>query len=80
MGATRQDDLFYIMPTRCLLETIHTYRLAYLEQAKRDGGLRKDVGHWTLHLTELRSGEDRTNYGLAVKWAAFLENWDLLGG
>jgi hypothetical protein len=80
MGATRQDDHFYIIPTRALLETIHSYRQAYLDRAKRDGGIRKDVGHWTLHLAELRSGEDRVNYGLATKWAAYRDKWDLLEG
>jgi len=80
MGVTRQDDHFYIIPTRIIRETLSAYRKAYLGQAKRDGGARKDVGHWTLFLKELRSGEDRINFGLARKWETYRDNWGVLEG
>lgn len=78
MGSARADDRFYILPTRQVREVISRYKHQYLAQLRRDGLPRKDTGHWTLHLDRLRNGEDRPNYGLAEKWAPFLDRWDAL--
>lgn len=78
MGATRQEDLFYVIPTHVVRRTIGASRSAYLKQEKRAGGQRKDTGHWTLHLADLRSGEDRPSHGFARKWAVYCNNWDIL--
>lgn len=75
MGVARQDDHFYIIPTRAVRETIAAYRVAYLAQAKRDGTSRKDTGHWTLNLRGLGTGEARVNYGLSTAWESYRENW-----
>ena len=80
MGTARQDDQFYVLPTRTVRETIDTYKQAYLKQTKRDGGNRKDTGHWTLHLPDLRSNEDRPNYGWARKWSTYRDKWESLEG
>jgi hypothetical protein len=78
MGDTREADEFYVIPTQVLRKTISDYREFYLAQQKRDGGRRKDTGHWTLNLRELRSGEDRPNYGLRKKWEQYRNNWSSL--
>jgi hypothetical protein len=75
MGDTRESDEFYVIPTQVLRKTISDYREFYLAQQRRDGGKRKDTGHWTLNLPELRSGEDRPNYGLGKKWEQYRNNW-----
>jgi len=78
MGTTRQGDQFSVIPTHVVRRTIAAYRRAYLKQEKRAGGKHKDIGHWTLHLPDLRSGKDRPNYGFARKWAVYCDNWDSL--
>jgi hypothetical protein len=78
MGETRATDEFYVMPTQVLRRTISQYREFYLAQQKRDGGARKDTGHWTLNLPGLRSGENRPNYGLREKWKQYRNNWPAL--
>ncbi len=80
MGTIRQDDQFYVIPTGVVRKAIVTWRNAYLVQSKRDGSPRKDTAHWTLHLPELRSGEERPNYGFARKWDTYRESWRLLEG
>jgi hypothetical protein len=78
MGTERRDDEFFVLPTIKLLETIRAYKETYLATARRDGAARKDVGHWTLHLTALTSGEHRENYDLRHRWAKYRDNWSLL--
>ena len=80
MGVTRNDDSFYVMPTRVLRDIIGAHQRSYLAQPRRDGAPRKDTGHWTLRLQDLKSGEDRPSYGLAKKWKKYLNNWRSLEG
>lgn len=74
MGAVREDDLFYVVPTRTLREQINAWRSEALSQARPQS----DRGHWTLRLAERRGGEDRPNYGFERKWKCYLNNWRLL--
>ena len=67
-----------MIPTVVVRGAIVAWRKAYLQHSKRDGTPHKDTAHWTLHLPELRSGEDRPNYGFARKWGSYRENWQLL--
>ncbi len=30
---------------------------------------------WTLHLAELKSGEDRFSHAVEEKWKRYLDNW-----
>jgi hypothetical protein len=78
MGDKRQDDDFYIMPTRILREQINAHRNALLETPRRDGNRRRDLGHWTLRLNQIRSGKDRPNYGFAHKWKMYRDAWQSL--
>lgn len=78
MGENREGDDFYILPTGVIRRQLSTYRQYYLAIPRRDGGKRKDDGHWTLWLAELRSREDRPNYGFAKKWTLHRDNWSLL--
>jgi hypothetical protein len=78
MGRVRRDDQFYVIPTRILREQINAHRRAFLNQPRRDGNSRKDLGHWTLRLQPTRSGEERPNYGFASKWKAYREAWETL--
>jgi hypothetical protein len=78
MGEDRQSDHFYILPTRDVRLQLNKYRRRYLDTPRRDGLKRKDLGHWTLRLAEMRSGEDRDSYGFARKWASHRDNWALL--
>jgi hypothetical protein len=78
MGEDRQNDDFYILRTRVVREQLNKYRQRYLATPRRDGFKRKDLGHWTLRLAEMRSGEDRDSYGFAKKWAPYRDNWSLL--
>jgi hypothetical protein len=80
MGETRETDQFYVIPTRIVRETLGIYKKAYLAQKRRDGGARKDTGHWTLRLNELKTKEDRPNYGFERKWAKYRDKWPLLEG
>lgn len=75
IGRDRASDHFYIMPTKIVRRYLNEYRTHYIAIAKRNGGQRKDIGHWTLHL----SGDgNKPNYGFAAKWAQYLENWQML--
>jgi hypothetical protein len=78
MGASRAEDMFYVMPTVELRKTIERYSRQYLAQNRRDGHPRKDTGHWTLFLRPLRSGEPRENRNLQTKWHPYVTNWQLL--
>lgn len=50
----------YVIPTHEVLKALRCHRDAYLRTPKRDGGKRKDTGHWALHFNGDRS---RPNYG-----------------
>lgn len=78
MGTDRRGDFFFIVPTRIVREVIDKHRATYLAQRKRDGGQRKDTGQWALRMDDLRSGEERANYGLARKWEKYKDNWSVL--
>jgi hypothetical protein len=78
MDDKRQDDHFYIMPTRALHEQINAHRKAFLETPRRDRIRRQDLGHWTLRLNQIRSGQDGPNYGFAHKWKIYRDAWHLL--
>jgi hypothetical protein len=75
MGEGRSGDAFYVIPTRTLRAQISIHRRSYLDQPKRDGERRKDLGHWTLHLDELQSHEERASHGFREKWKPYLDNW-----
>jgi hypothetical protein len=78
MGRDRVADQFYVVPTLTVRNQLKAHRKHYLETPKRDGQARKDLGHWTMHLADLRSGEDRPSHGLARRWAQYLGKWELL--
>jgi hypothetical protein len=75
MGGERATDQFYVVPTRVVRKEIALRRRDYLKVAKRDGGARKDTGHWALYLDSRQDGKDEGGYGLAKKWKCYLENW-----
>jgi len=79
MGVKRHDDCFYVIPTSTLWDQINVHRNPFLAP-KLDGSTRKDVGHWTLRLNHLKSGELKPNYGFSSKWAQYLNAWPSLDG
>jgi hypothetical protein len=80
MGGDREGDRYYVIPTRILREQINAHRRAFLDNLRRDGNSRQDLGHWTLRLNPIRGGEDRPNYGFAQKWDAYRDAWKSLDG
>jgi hypothetical protein len=78
MGNARKEDSFYVIPTRTLREQINIHRRAYLDERKRDGEPRKDLGHWTLYLRPKTSGGNHPNYGYEERWATYRDNWQSL--
>lgn len=78
MGRDRATDQFYVVPTLIVRKQLKAHRKHYLEMRKKDGEARKDSGHWTMHLADLRSGEDRPSHGLERRWAEYLGKWELL--
>jgi hypothetical protein len=76
VGDVRQNDEFYIMPTRILREQINEHRDYYLNQPKRGGGPHKDGGHWALSLDDAKSDPDRHNHGYAKKWKVYHDGWE----
>jgi hypothetical protein len=69
MGASRESDQFYIVPTRVVFDALSAHRTAALST-------QKDKGHWVLKWRELRSGKVKPNYGFEKKWAKYLNAWD----
>jgi len=80
MGRDRSKDQFYVVPTSVLRKQIRKHADDYLNIRKKDGGDRKNLGHWTLHLADLKSAEERSSHGYAKRWEQYLENWKLLEG
>jgi hypothetical protein len=80
MGADRNDDEFYIVPTRVVREALAAHRTAYLAESRRDGGRRKDDGRWVLRWHELRSRQPKPNYGFEKKWEEYRDGWERLSG
>jgi len=79
MGSVdRSGDQFYIVPTIVVRKQLKKHRGHYLQTPKRDGQPRKDLGHWTMHLAELRNGEVRPSHGLEQRWLQYLGNWKIL--
>lgn len=78
MGRDRSKDQFYVVPTAVVRKQIRQHADDYLSIPKKDGDPRKNLGHWTLHLGDLKSGKERSSHGYAKRWAQFLEGWPLL--
>jgi hypothetical protein len=73
MGASRDGDQFYIIPTRVVFAALSAWRTEALST-------QKDDGHWVLRWKELRGGRLKPNSGFEKKWAQYLDAWDSLGG
>jgi len=78
MGKDRANDQFFVVPTCVVREQLAVYRRQYLMTPRRDGHPKKDLGHWTLYLADLKSGEDRPSYGIQRRWTKYIDNWALL--
>jgi hypothetical protein len=72
MGVMRNDDRFYIVPTRIVLQALKEHRRASLTRGVQD------KGHWVLQWDELRSGQSQPNYGFEKKWEKYLDGWQQL--
>ena len=73
MGATRNEDRFYVVPSRVVLQAVEEWRQAGIASGQ------KDI-LWVLRWRELRSGQSQPNYGFEKKWEKYLDGWDLLEG
>jgi hypothetical protein len=78
MGRDRGNDQFYVVPTIVLRKQIRQHRDDYLSVRRKDGEDRKNLGHWTLHLADLKSGKERSSHGYARRWAQYLDGWNAL--
>ena len=78
MESRREDDRFYIVPTNVVRQEIAARQRDYLATRKRDGGERKDTGHWALFFDKRKDGRDEGGWGLASKWERYLGAWALL--
>jgi len=74
MGSTRNEDRFYIVPTRVVLQALDEHRRASLARGV------KDEGHWVLKWRGRRDGQSQPNYGFEKKWEKYLDRWDRLDG
>ena len=74
MGATRNEDRFYVVPTQVVFQALAEHRRASLARGVQD------KGHWVLKWHELRSQQSQPNYGFERKWEKYLDGWDLLDG
>lgn len=79
ISSDRSKDEFYVMPSHVVRDEIILRQKDYLAILKKDGGKRKDTGHWVLHLAKRKDGRQQGGYGLAEKWAQYCNAWDLLG-
>ena len=71
MGSRRDEDRFYVVPTKVVFEALAEWRRTALAR-------QQDKGHWVLRWHELRSGESRPNYGFEKKWQKYLDGWSQL--
>ena len=78
MSTRRSDDQFYVVPTAVVRKEIAARQKDYLKQPRRDGKSRKDTGHWLLRWRERKNEKEEGGWGIAKKWAQYLENWPLL--
>jgi len=78
MGSDRQDDEFYIVPTKIVRKCVNAHIDEYLAQNTRKGEARKDTGQWVLYLDALKSGEERHSHGYKDKWSKYKDGWALL--
>jgi hypothetical protein len=77
MGAKRNEDRFYVVPSRVVLKALAEWRRAALG-GPGSKGPQKDIGLWVLRWRELRSGQSKPNYGFEKKWEKYLDGWDQL--
>jgi hypothetical protein len=49
MGNERDEDRFFIVPTRVVRKSLNSHMDEYLSMMTREGQPRKDTGQWTLH-------------------------------
>lgn len=79
MGATRNEDRFYVVPSRVVLQALDEWRRAALAGTEPGSkGPQKDIGLWVLRWRELRSAQSKPNYGFDKKWKKYLDGWDQL--
>jgi hypothetical protein len=78
MGEQRESDQFYVVPTGIVRDEISARERDYIGQLKRDGGERKNTGHWTLRLQQRKDGREEGGWGLAHKWKQHLDAWEAL--
>jgi hypothetical protein len=73
IGASRDRDQFYIVPTKIVRTALSVHRTNALRT-------QQDRGHWVLRWREHRSDEEKPNYGFERKWALYLDAWGRLDG
>jgi hypothetical protein len=77
-GREREDDVFYVLPTRAVRSALRAYRRDYLEKPKRDGTARNDMGRWDLRLR--KQNTNKLGSGFEKTWNRYRENWKILEG
>jgi hypothetical protein len=70
MGATRNDDRFYVVPTKVIFDALAEWRRAGLARGQQD------KGQWVLKWHEHSSRQSKPNFGFEKKWAKYLDRWD----
>jgi len=79
MGEKRNQDRFYVVPSRVVLQALDEWRRAALTVGRPGSkGPQKDIGLWVLRWRDLRSGQSQPNYGFEKKWEKYLRGWGLL--
>jgi hypothetical protein len=67
MGATRNDDRFYVVPTKVVFDALAEWRRGGLARGQQD------KGHWVLKWHEHGSGQSKPNFGFEKKWEKYLD-------
>jgi hypothetical protein len=74
MGEKRNQDRFYVVPSRVVLQALDEWRRAALTVGRpKSKGPQKDIGLWVLRWRELRSRQSQPNYGFEKKWEKYLD-------
>jgi predicted AAA+ superfamily ATPase len=74
MGNKRDEDRFYVVPTRVVREEINK------RQADHRARRIKDIGMWRLSFSERRDKKEEAGRGIERRWSKYLDKWELLDG
>jgi hypothetical protein len=73
MGKHRQDDRFYVVPTKVVRQEI-----AKRQSEHRERSSAKEIGMWRFSFRDRKDGQERGGEGIDRKWQDYESAWELL--